>query len=324
MPFRIEEFSLREDSGGAGKFRGGLGFRKKYRMLAPAICDTNLDRTHCPPWGVQGGKEAKPGRFTVIKAATGEEDDRRQGRTTIRSKPATRLRRNRRRRRLRSCLGERALDLIQRDVDRWLCQPAGRRTAITASTIGSGRQGRIGRSAYPAEGAVDEDSNRLAGSSHRHVEGRCSRWLLAMATVVHRWRSADEMNPARPIKDLAAAANKEGDADAELEPVDLRRPARRRALRSRHEQDVRHQRSHQFRAGRRTWRASVNQLATEYSAGQKAMSTSCSAPPRRWPVVKLDMSSNRRLEQLSAVARARRNDRARQQAHPHRRPAFPA
>jgi N-methylhydantoinase B len=29
MPFRIEEFSLREDSGGAGKFRGGLGFRKK-------------------------------------------------------------------------------------------------------------------------------------------------------------------------------------------------------------------------------------------------------------------------------------------------------
>ena len=35
MPFRIEEFSLREDSGGAGKFRGGLGFRKKYRITAP-------------------------------------------------------------------------------------------------------------------------------------------------------------------------------------------------------------------------------------------------------------------------------------------------
>jgi N-methylhydantoinase B len=73
MPFRIEEFSLREDSGGAGKFRGGLGFRKKYRILAPCNLGTNLDRTRCPPWGVQGGKEARPGRFTVIKSASGEE-----------------------------------------------------------------------------------------------------------------------------------------------------------------------------------------------------------------------------------------------------------
>jgi N-methylhydantoinase B len=73
MPFRIEEFSLREDSGGAGTYRGGLGFRKKYRMLARCNLGTNLDRTRCPPWGVQGGGEAKPGRFIVIKAATGEE-----------------------------------------------------------------------------------------------------------------------------------------------------------------------------------------------------------------------------------------------------------
>jgi N-methylhydantoinase B len=73
MPFRIEEFSLREDSAGAGTFRGGLGFRKKYRILAPCKLGTNLDRTRYPPWGVQGGKDAKPGRFTVLKAATGQE-----------------------------------------------------------------------------------------------------------------------------------------------------------------------------------------------------------------------------------------------------------
>jgi N-methylhydantoinase B len=73
MPFRIEEFSLREDSAGAGTFRGGLGFRKMYRILAPCKLGTNLDRTRCPPWGVQGGKDAKPGRFTVLKAATGQE-----------------------------------------------------------------------------------------------------------------------------------------------------------------------------------------------------------------------------------------------------------
>jgi N-methylhydantoinase B len=67
MPFRIEEFSLREDSAGAGQFRGGLGFRKRYRILRPCLLGTNLDRTKFPPWGVQGGKEAKPGRFMLTK-----------------------------------------------------------------------------------------------------------------------------------------------------------------------------------------------------------------------------------------------------------------
>ena len=70
MPFRIEEFSLREDSAGAGRFRGGLGFRKRYRILRPCLLGTNLDRTKFPPWGVQGGKEAKPGRFMLTKAGS--------------------------------------------------------------------------------------------------------------------------------------------------------------------------------------------------------------------------------------------------------------
>jgi N-methylhydantoinase B len=70
MPFRIEEFSLREDSAGAGKFRGGLGFRKKYRITAPCNLGTNLDRTKFPPWGVQGGNEARPGRITVLQAGS--------------------------------------------------------------------------------------------------------------------------------------------------------------------------------------------------------------------------------------------------------------
>jgi N-methylhydantoinase B len=73
MPFRIEEFSLREDSAGAGKFRGGMGFRKKYRITAPCNLGTNLDRTKYPPWGVQGGREARPGRFTLVKAGSTQE-----------------------------------------------------------------------------------------------------------------------------------------------------------------------------------------------------------------------------------------------------------
>jgi N-methylhydantoinase B len=75
MPFRIEEFSLREDSAGAGKFRGGLGFRKKYRITAPCNLGTNLDRTKYPPWGVQGGGEARPGRITVVDAGSNAEQN---------------------------------------------------------------------------------------------------------------------------------------------------------------------------------------------------------------------------------------------------------
>jgi len=73
MPFRLEAFSLREDSGGAGKFRGGMGFRKVYRILRPCLLGTNLDRTKYPPWGVQGGQEGKAGRFTLVKAGETQE-----------------------------------------------------------------------------------------------------------------------------------------------------------------------------------------------------------------------------------------------------------
>jgi N-methylhydantoinase B len=73
LPIRIEEFSLREDSAGAGQFRGGLGYRKSYRILAPCLMQTNLDRTKFPPHGVQGGGQAKPGRFTLVDGQTGKQ-----------------------------------------------------------------------------------------------------------------------------------------------------------------------------------------------------------------------------------------------------------
>src|SRR5262249_55801077 len=71
LPVRIEEFSLRTDSGGAGTFRGGLGFRKTYRVLGSCALQTNLDRTRFPPWGVQGGAQGKPGGFTLRRGETG-------------------------------------------------------------------------------------------------------------------------------------------------------------------------------------------------------------------------------------------------------------
>ena len=66
-PYRIAEFSLREDSAGAGKFRGGLGFRKKYQILGPCDLQAQFDRVKYPPWGAQGGKAARSGQIAVLK-----------------------------------------------------------------------------------------------------------------------------------------------------------------------------------------------------------------------------------------------------------------
>ncbi len=88
LPIRIEEFSLRQDSAGAGTFRGGLGFRKTYRILAPCMVQTNLDRTKFPPWGVQGGNEAKPGRFTLVQSMRPARKDRSARRKASRSRRA--------------------------------------------------------------------------------------------------------------------------------------------------------------------------------------------------------------------------------------------
>jgi len=116
MPFRIEEFSLREDSAGAGKFRGGMGFRKRYRILRPCLLGTNLDRTKFPPWGVQGGKEAKPGRFMLTKAGSAVEQSV-EKENAYRLEPGDLVS-------VETGGGggygppsERALDLIQRDLD---------------------------------------------------------------------------------------------------------------------------------------------------------------------------------------------------------------
>ncbi len=66
-PFRVEEFSLRQNSGGPGKWRGGLGFDKQYVLLAPCELWANFDRIGCPPWGVRGAKQAMTGKVLITK-----------------------------------------------------------------------------------------------------------------------------------------------------------------------------------------------------------------------------------------------------------------
>jgi N-methylhydantoinase B len=54
-PVYIDHFRLRTDSGGAGKYRGGLGIDTSISCHVPCRINVNLDRTKCPPWGLEGG-----------------------------------------------------------------------------------------------------------------------------------------------------------------------------------------------------------------------------------------------------------------------------
>ena len=54
--FRVEDYSLRSSSGGNGKFRGGMGFQKTYKILSDDVTfATYGDRFRIAPEGVLGG-----------------------------------------------------------------------------------------------------------------------------------------------------------------------------------------------------------------------------------------------------------------------------
>ena len=57
-PVLIERYALIPDSGGPGKFRGGLGVERVVRMRYDVTFNTQIDRVHCRPWGLDGGGEA--------------------------------------------------------------------------------------------------------------------------------------------------------------------------------------------------------------------------------------------------------------------------
>ena len=73
MPILIEESALDVDSAGAGRFRGGLGYRRIFRLLsAEAAMQINVDRHYCLPWGLNGGLPGMPNRAFIQRDAGAE------------------------------------------------------------------------------------------------------------------------------------------------------------------------------------------------------------------------------------------------------------
>ncbi len=66
FPVRVERYALRPDSGGAGRWRGGLGIRREWRVLADEVT-MNLrgDRVKFASPGVYGGRSGQPGSASL-------------------------------------------------------------------------------------------------------------------------------------------------------------------------------------------------------------------------------------------------------------------
>ena len=68
FPVRVECFEIREGSGGAGRYRGGDGVRRRLRFLEPMEVMILANRRRIPPYGCAGGSPGAPGRSWLERA----------------------------------------------------------------------------------------------------------------------------------------------------------------------------------------------------------------------------------------------------------------
>jgi N-methylhydantoinase B len=69
FPLVIERYALVPDSGGAGRHRGGLGVERVVRPRADITLNTQIERAHCRPWGLDGGRDGK-GNSVALRFGT--------------------------------------------------------------------------------------------------------------------------------------------------------------------------------------------------------------------------------------------------------------
>jgi N-methylhydantoinase B len=69
MPIIVERISLNtEDGPGHGKYRGGLGIIKEYKIISgEAYFTVSIGRSKYPPWGIDGGKNGSPNYAILYK-----------------------------------------------------------------------------------------------------------------------------------------------------------------------------------------------------------------------------------------------------------------
>jgi N-methylhydantoinase B len=66
-PVRVRSYSIRRNSGGAGKFRGGDGIIREIELLTPTQVGILSDRRERGPYGLNGGSEGKRGKNELVR-----------------------------------------------------------------------------------------------------------------------------------------------------------------------------------------------------------------------------------------------------------------
>jgi 5-oxoprolinase (ATP-hydrolysing) len=66
FPVLLEEFSIRRESGGEGKFKGGNGVIRKFRFLKDMDAAILSSHRKLPPFGLKGGLPGKCGRNILL------------------------------------------------------------------------------------------------------------------------------------------------------------------------------------------------------------------------------------------------------------------
>lgn len=82
-PLRVERTALRDDSGGPGRWRGGLGLTRQVRVLAAGSRLSVLaEKAVLPPFGVCGGAAGATNRFGVARDGRAVEPSRLPGKVS--------------------------------------------------------------------------------------------------------------------------------------------------------------------------------------------------------------------------------------------------
>lgn len=72
-PLRILRSELRDGTGGAGRFFGGMGIRRDVEILADrATVSLQTERRRSRPWGLSNGRPGAPGENALVRSGTEE------------------------------------------------------------------------------------------------------------------------------------------------------------------------------------------------------------------------------------------------------------
>ncbi len=74
LPIRVTRYSLRHESGGAGKHHGGDGLRRDIQFLCPVQVNLLSERRRGAPYGLAGGQPGRGGRNVVVRPDGTEHD----------------------------------------------------------------------------------------------------------------------------------------------------------------------------------------------------------------------------------------------------------